>query len=225
MREKVLVVLSVLAVAGLITPAAAGVMAQLRSQEFQIDVDSVMFVYPESTPYVPTPEFSVRAGEVDTFLFGPEVEWTDEGVLVFYAVERVGMPELRIMPLVADSWYELPTSADEPPAIMFSRTAGGVHDRTRSRATQSRLVPLSTPARGSIGLVCEVANTAPALIEVFDETGQLLRTLADGVIATGEHRFAWDGCDAQGRKVGTGIYLVRLSAGSELAIAKIVLTE
>lgn len=57
--------------------------------------------------------------------------------------------------------------------------------------------------------------TAAAMVSlrVFDARGRLVRTLADGLWQEeGEHRFAWDGADAQGRPAPAGVYLYRLQA-------------
>ncbi|MCD6333889.1 MAG: T9SS type A sorting domain-containing protein, partial [Candidatus Latescibacteria bacterium] len=45
---------------------------------------------------------------------------------------------------------------------------------------------------------------------VYDVLGQRIRTLADGEMTSGLHRVVWDGRDAEGRGVSSGVYLVRL---------------
>jgi len=42
----------------------------------------------------------------------------------------------------------------------------------------------------------------------------LVRTIAVGTQSPGWYTTAWDGNDQRGRKVGTGVYLVRLEAGA-----------
>ena len=50
-------------------------------------------------------------------------------------------------------------------------------------------------------------------LAVYNTAGQLVRTLVDGNVAAGEHSVAWDGRDASGRDVASGIYIYRLTSG------------
>ncbi|MEW6755153.1 MAG: dockerin type I domain-containing protein [Candidatus Latescibacterota bacterium] len=49
-----------------------------------------------------------------------------------------------------------------------------------------------------------------ARLRIFSVTGQLVRSLQPGRLPAGVHAVAWDGCDEQGRPVGSGVYLCRL---------------
>lgn len=53
-------------------------------------------------------------------------------------------------------------------------------------------------------------------LAVFDLSGRLVRVLSDGPEAAGRHAVAWDGRDAAGREVGSGVYLARLDCGGEV---------
>ena len=52
---------------------------------------------------------------------------------------------------------------------------------------------------------------------VFDVSGRLVRTLADGTLEAGVHELLWNGDDDQGASAAAGIYFVRMitSAGAE----------
>ncbi len=54
--------------------------------------------------------------------------------------------------------------------------------------------------------------TSRVLVEVFNLRGQRVRILADAALQAGYHAARWDGKDAYGRDVGSGIYLCRLTA-------------
>ena len=45
-------------------------------------------------------------------------------------------------------------------------------------------------------------------VRVLDARGRLLCTLFQGVLSAGEHRMPWDGRDAAGRRVGSGVFTV-----------------
>jgi len=55
-----------------------------------------------------------------------------------------------------------------------------------------------------------VPAIAEVRLEVFDILGQRVAVLWDGEVAAGEHRLHWDGRDAKGRMLGSGVYLYRL---------------
>ena len=60
---------------------------------------------------------------------------------------------------------------------------------------------------------------------VFDLCGRLVRTLADGEHGTGSHSVLWDGTDANGRQVASGVYMYRMQAGDYVQTRKMVLLK
>jgi hypothetical protein len=52
---------------------------------------------------------------------------------------------------------------------------------------------------------------AKVRMSVYDVAGRLVRDLVDGPATAGEHVARWDGTDAEGRPVASGVYFVRLS--------------
>jgi hypothetical protein len=52
-----------------------------------------------------------------------------------------------------------------------------------------------------------------ARLAVHDATGRLVRTLVDGPRRAGPYTETWDGCDARGLRVASGVYVIQLSAG------------
>jgi hypothetical protein len=50
-----------------------------------------------------------------------------------------------------------------------------------------------------------------ATLQVFDLTGSLVRTLADGAYESGYHTVTWDGRDEDGNEAASGVYFYRLS--------------
>jgi len=62
-------------------------------------------------------------------------------------------------------------------------------------------------------------------IEVFDILGRNVVTLLDGFQPPGPHEVWWDGCDGQGKSLGSGIYFCHLVAGDENALRKMILLK
>ena len=60
-------------------------------------------------------------------------------------------------------------------------------------------------------------------LEIFDISGRLVMTLADGRQAKGWQTARWDGSDAGGRSVASGVYFYRLRAGREILSKKMIL--
>jgi hypothetical protein len=62
-------------------------------------------------------------------------------------------------------------------------------------------------------------------IEVYNILGQRLRTLVDCEESAGAHTLTWDGTDAGGTQVATGVYLYRFKAGDHVETRKMLLLK
>ncbi|HOY85594.1 MAG TPA: FlgD immunoglobulin-like domain containing protein [Candidatus Syntrophosphaera sp.] len=71
------------------------------------------------------------------------------------------------------------------------------------------VLDVSLPARSS------------ASVTVYNLRGQALRHLDCGQLPAGKFRFSWDGRDDQGREVPSGLYLLRLDAGTQRATRRV----
>jgi flagellar hook assembly protein FlgD len=58
----------------------------------------------------------------------------------------------------------------------------------------------------------------PVRAEVFDIGGRAVRSLHDGVLATGRHKLFWNGRNESGVLVPTGVYLVRVSGSQSTRV-------
>lgn len=68
------------------------------------------------------------------------------------------------------------------------------------------------PFVAGTALSYRLTATSNVALRVFDVNGRLVRVLDAGSRAAGEHRVTWDGRDADGHPVASGVYLARLSA-------------
>jgi hypothetical protein len=106
-------------------------------------------------------------------------------------------------------------------------------DRVFSTAAGAGLVPdryaLLQNYPNPFNPTTEIAFTLPAAVrvslEIYNVLGQRVTTLAEGVLEAGEHVFEWDGTDAKGHTVSTGIYLYRLQAGDFVDTKKMMLMK
>ncbi len=70
------------------------------------------------------------------------------------------------------------------------------------------------PFNPSTTISFDLRIVTPVRLRVFDLSGRVVRTLIDGqILAAGRHSESWNGIDATGQPVATGVYLYRLEAG------------
>jgi len=62
-------------------------------------------------------------------------------------------------------------------------------------------------------------------LDIYNVSGQLVRTLVDGYQEQGRHTAVWDGRDESGKKVSAGVYLYRLRAGGFIETKKMMLLQ
>jgi hypothetical protein len=71
-----------------------------------------------------------------------------------------------------------------------------------------------------------ITEPGPALLRIYDTSGALVRTLVDEDHgAAGRYEARWDGTNASGLRVASGVYLYRLDAGGETVTKKMVLLK
>jgi WD40 repeat protein len=62
-------------------------------------------------------------------------------------------------------------------------------------------------------------------LAVYDVTGSVVRTLVDGHVEAGMREVAWDGRDANGREVASGVYVYRLTAKQGVVTRRMTLAR
>jgi len=70
-----------------------------------------------------------------------------------------------------------------------------------------------------------LAASANVRIAIYDVRGSLVRRLVDETMPAGQHQTRWNGVDDQGRPATSGIYFVRMIAGSYTEVRKIVMLK
>ena len=80
--------------------------------------------------------------------------------------------------------------------------------------------PFNPDVNLSFTLENEVAELS---LEIYDIQGALVQTLSSGYHEIGNHDFKWNGFDTNDNAVSSGVYMVRLSAGSVVQIQRVTL--
>lgn len=82
--------------------------------------------------------------------------------------------------------------------------------------------PAPNPVSQSTVLTFDLPFAQRARVSIFDASGRLTRLLEDELLPAGRHRSVWDATDAEGRRLASGIYFLRLETGTATARRKIV---
>lgn len=81
------------------------------------------------------------------------------------------------------------------------------------------------PFRTATEIGFSLPREAKATVRVFDPAGRELRTLVDRVLPAGPHRETWDGADASGRLVPSGVYFYQLSIDGRKETRRLVVAR
>ena len=73
---------------------------------------------------------------------------------------------------------------------------------------------IPNPARGGALLNYSLAGRGTILLSITSVDGRRVRTVASGIQEAGRYSFRWDGTDAHGARVTSGIYFVRLETAT-----------
>lgn len=103
------------------------------------------------------------------------------------------------------------------------KLATPVGDTPASGTRLAQNVP--NPFNPSTTIRFSLSSREHVTVAVFDAHGRLVRTLADETRAAGDHSVQWDGRDAGGKSVASGVYFYRLTAGGSTESKKMVLLK
>ncbi|MEE8572171.1 MAG: FlgD immunoglobulin-like domain containing protein, partial [Gemmatimonadota bacterium] len=110
------------------------------------------------------------------------------------------------------SWFIIRSTAtgiaEEPAAPEEAQFVSSVH-------------AYPNPMRGGTALSFTLPRPQDVKLTVYDISGRLVAEVDDGYREAGLQEIAWDGRDANGAVVASGIYLCRLDAGEHHATRKV----
>jgi subtilisin family serine protease len=109
------------------------------------------------------------------------------------------------------------------PLILTVDDASGASDTPA--APGLRLSSAPNPFNPTTEIAFETAAAAQVDLSVYDVTGRRVRRLLSEAIGAGSHRAVWDGRDAGGRAVASGVYFARLAAGPSTKTISLVLVR
>lgn len=130
-----------------------------------------------------------------------------------FRIVALGAPNPSIDECGLDEWVLIAAESGSPASVPDGEAAGSV-----------RLTLASTnPSRGLVALDYALPESGLAMLAIYGVDGRHVRTLATGVAEAGRHAVTWDGRDDSGRRVGSGVYFVRLSAPGGEDVRRVVI--
>jgi len=81
------------------------------------------------------------------------------------------------------------------------------------------------PFRANLAVRYQLPSAGRVSLKVYDMTGRLVKTLANGTEPPGTHVASFRGADDKGRSLPAGVYLVRFTAGDVVDARRVVLTR
>ncbi len=137
--------------------------------------------------------------------------------------EYIGLAAIsadRVVPV----WTDTRLGNQDAFTTVYDPTFAGVPDGMQA-ARLSLAAPRPNPATLDSRLAFAAPGADDVAAEIYDVSGRLVRSLSARAGADGAGEITWDGADASGRPVASGVYFLRASveaAGSAEATAKIV---
>jgi flagellar hook assembly protein FlgD len=84
------------------------------------------------------------------------------------------------------------------------------------------LPPIPNPSTGQVVIQYQLPVPGPVVLEIFDQTGALVRRLSQESQPSGSHEIRWDGRDGAGRAVPGGVYLLRLAGDGRTVTERVI---
>jgi hypothetical protein len=110
-----------------------------------------------------------------------------------------------------------------PVAARAAALASAVEEPAASGPIGVELEPgRPNPATGLMQIGFALPSPGWVDLRVYDLQGRQVRVLASQSFAAGRSSVTWDGTDAAGRRVPSGVYLYRLQAGAVLVTRRVV---
>jgi len=78
------------------------------------------------------------------------------------------------------------------------------------------------PFQAGTILFLNAVRSASATVEIYDLRGRVVRVLHQGSVRPGQQQWTWDGADAQGVPVASGVYFYRVSTPQSSTVHKLI---
>jgi hypothetical protein len=144
-----------------------------------------------------------------------------------YTLDLTGHPGGAIVVDLAVSWEDECGNAfqDTVPEILVPPGYATAIPDGRGVLAYDLAQNYPNPFNPSTEIAYQIPRAEHVSLSVFDISGRLVRTLVEGKRAAGPNREVWDGKDAAGHVVSSGVYFYRLEAGGYVRTKRMVLLK
>jgi hypothetical protein len=148
--------------------------------------------------------------------------------------ERSGQGDGREYTVVVTATDASGNSTEQTLTVAVPLSKGNVSDNGNGKGKgrgKEAVAPLANtlnqnypnPFNAQTQISFDIASTGMVRMELFDITGRTIRTLVDQTYTPGRYRVTWDGRDGAGNEVASGMYIYRLSAGTDVMTKRLML--
>ena len=110
-------------------------------------------------------------------------------------------------------------------ALKFSTEPSAVEESSARPVALELRGNYPNPFNPSTIITFSLPSTGVTNLSIYNITGQKVRELASGPMSAGVHSVVWNGLDASGQPVSSGVYLTRLSQGSHTTAGRMLLAK
>ncbi len=154
--------------------------------------------------------------------WGSELDEDEVWNTVIQNVDRVGF-------FIADPEYfyifQMWDIGLDNPTIFFGEEEEGPGHKGPVGHDDVGLSAVPNPFNPLTELSFRLPESATGRLAVFDLRGQRVALLHDGTLSAGDNHFLWNGADAAGRAVPSGVYFARLSVDGQYWTQKLLLNR
>jgi tetratricopeptide (TPR) repeat protein len=175
-------------------------------------IDAFITTYPESEQ---APYAMLRKGRVYLNRLADS-----EAAKTIFQETIVAYPDRPEIQRLAETYYR--TALEQLGETDVSTAVPLSAIRAQERAV-SKLLVAPNPFNPATTLTFSLTEPQRVELAIYNVLGQVIRVLSSRTLPAGEHRVTWDGKDALGNDVGTGIYVASLRAGATALAVKIAL--
>jgi hypothetical protein len=123
-------------------------------------------------------------------------------------------------------WLSLPDNAPTEPDLRTKEPLVGVAESSPSAAPSLRLAAAApNPFASATRFAYTLPRAGRHRLAVFDVQGREVSLLADDVRAAGSYTGRWDGRDARGHALPSGVYFLRLESQGRVETQKLVIAR
>ena len=101
----------------------------------------------------------------------------------------------------------------------------GIDDDNAPKVTALSLTNYPNPFNPETTIRFDIPGRAQTRLSIYNIRGQLVKTLVDQPMDTGEHFAVWNGTDTSDKPVSSGVYLYRLESGEHVVTKRMLLMK